>query len=156
MKVITCRPIGIIHSPFKRTTGMPIQPVGAKGVKGTIEVFPRYAPGLTDLYGFSHIILLYRFHLSRGYSLMTKPFMDNETHGVFATRTPHRPNHIGISVLHLLNIKDNLLQVEEIDIADGTPLLDIKPYVPEFDIRPVKSIGWLAGKTKDAYRWRSV
>jgi tRNA (adenine37-N6)-methyltransferase len=143
------KPIGIIRSPFKELTGMPIQPAGAAGVKGTVEVFEEYRAGLKDLDGFSHIILLYRFHRSRGFDLHVVPFMDSEPRGLFATRAPKRPNAIGLSVVRLDKIEDGVLQIRNVDILDGTPLLDIKPYVPEFDA-PVKvRTGWLetAGKT---------
>ena len=144
MKKISYQPIGIIHSPFKNIKGMPIQSAGAKGDKGTIELHPEYAAGLKDLEGFSHIILLYHFHLSKGYSLRVKPFLDKAMHGVFATRAPRRPNPIGLSVVKLLGIEGRTLHIEEVDIVDGTPLLDIKPYVPEFDVKRAKRIGWLS------------
>jgi tRNA-Thr(GGU) m(6)t(6)A37 methyltransferase TsaA len=140
---IEYKPIGIIHSPFKEPKGTPIQPAGAKGTNGTVEIFPEYAEGLKDIEGFSHIILLYHFHLSKGATLLAKPYMDNESHGVFAMRGPSRPNPIGISVVHLVGVKGNMLHVKDVDIVDGTPVLDIKPYVPEFDTREVERIGWL-------------
>jgi len=140
---IKYKPIGVIHSPFKEPKGTPIQPAGAKGTNGTVEVFPEYAEGLKDIEGFSHIILLYHFHLSKGSTLIVKPFMDNEAHGVFAMRGPSRPNPIGISVVCLVRVKGNMLHIQDVDIVDGTPLLDIKPYIPEFDIREVERIGWL-------------
>ena len=148
MHEIRCRPIGVIHSPFKQTKGMPIQPAGARGVAGTVEVIPEYGDGLKDLDGFSHIFLLYHFHLSQGYSLMVKPYLDDSLRGVFATRAPRRPNAIGISVVRLVGIEGCTLHIEDLDIADSTPLLDIKPYVPEFDSREVERIGWLAGKAE--------
>jgi len=123
---------------------MPIQSAGAKGIKGTIELYPEYAAGLKDLAGFSHIILLYDFHLSQSYSLRVKPFLDGVKHGVFATRAPQRPNPIGLSAVKLLRVKGCTLHIEEVDIVDGTPLLDIKPYVPEFDVKRAKRIGWLS------------
>ncbi|MCX5896123.1 MAG: tRNA (N6-threonylcarbamoyladenosine(37)-N6)-methyltransferase TrmO [Proteobacteria bacterium] len=144
MKEVRYKPIGIIHSPFKDIEGMPIQPSGAQGIAGTVEIEPAYADGLKDLEGFSHIILLYHFHLSKGYSLEVKPFLDDTSHGVFSTRAPARPNSIGISVVKLLKIAGCTLHIEEVDIVDGTPLLDIKPYVPEFDVREVEKIGWLS------------
>jgi tRNA-Thr(GGU) m(6)t(6)A37 methyltransferase TsaA len=140
---IQYKPIGIIHSPFKEVRGTPIQPAGAKGIDGNVEVFPEYAQGLKDLEGFSHIILLYHFHLSGKPSLMVTPYMDSIPRGVFATRSPRRLNPIGISVVRLVGIDKNILHIQDIDIVDGTPLLDMKPYVPEFDIREVESIGWL-------------
>ncbi|MGD8255564.1 MAG: tRNA (N6-threonylcarbamoyladenosine(37)-N6)-methyltransferase TrmO [Syntrophobacterales bacterium] len=150
MQEIRYRPIGVIHSPFKQTKGMPIQPPGARGVAGTIEVNPEYGDGLKDLDGFSHIFLLYHFHLSQGYSLTVKPYLDDSLRGVFATRAPRRPNAIGISVVRLVEIEGCTLHIEDLDIADSTPLLDIKPYVPEFDSREVERIGWLAGKAEKA------
>ena len=148
MQEIRYRPIGVIHSPFKQTKGMPIQPAGARGVAGTVEVIPEYGDGLKDLDGFSHIFLLYHFHLSQGYSLMVKPYLDDSLRGVFATRAPRRPNAIGISVVRLVGIEGCTLHIEDLDIADSTPLLDIKPYVPEFDSREVERTGWLAGKAE--------
>jgi tRNA-Thr(GGU) m(6)t(6)A37 methyltransferase TsaA len=136
-------PIGIIHSPFKEVKGTPIQPAGARGIDGNVEVFPEYARGLKDLEGFSHIILLYHFHLAGKPSMIVTPFMDNIPRGVFATRSPNRPNAIGISVVRLIKIEKNILIIQDIDIVDGTPLLDIKPHVPDFDIREVLKIGWL-------------
>lgn len=150
MGKITYNPIGVIHSPFKDIKGMPIQPKGAKGIAGTIEIKPEYADGLKDIEGFSHIILIYHFHLSRGYSLKVKPFLDDNLHGVFATRAPKRPNPIGISVVRLRKIAGNILHIEDVDIVDGTPLLDIKPYVPEFDVHIVHRMGWLSKKAAKA------
>ena len=144
MKQIKYQPIGIIHSPFKEVAGMPIQSAGANGIKGTIELGHEFAAGLKDLEGFSHIILLYHFHLSKSYSLKVKPFLDENIHGVFATRAPRRPNPIGLSVVKLLRVEGSTLHIEEVDIVDGTPLLDIKPYVPEFDVKRAKKIGWLS------------
>lgn len=143
MNEIKYKPIGVIHSPFKEPKGTPIQPPGAKGANGTVEVFPEYAEGLKDIEGFSHIILLYHFHLSKGSTLIVKPFMDNEAHGVFAMRGSSRPNHIGISIVCLVRVEGNMLHIQDVDIVDGTYLLDIKPYIPEFDIREVQRIGWL-------------
>ncbi|AGK61270.1 putative methyltransferase, YaeB/AF_0241 family [Archaeoglobus sulfaticallidus PM70-1] len=143
MGEIKYKPIGIIHSPFKEPKGTPIQPTAARGIDGAVEVFPEYAEGLKDLEGFSHIILIYHFHLVKKPSLKVKPFMDNQIRGVFSTRAPSRPNPIGISVVHLVRIEGNILYIRDVDIVDGTPLLDIKPYVPEFDVRGVEKIGWL-------------
>lgn len=143
MNEIKYKPIGIIHSPFKKPTGTPIQPAAGKSINGTVEVFPEYAEGLKDLEGFSHIILIYHLHLSKGWCLKVKPFMDNELRGVFATRAPSRPNPIGLSVVHLVRIEKNILYIQDLDIVDKTPLLDIKPYVPEFETKEVKKLGWL-------------
>jgi len=140
---IKFRPIGIIHSPFKEAKGVPIQPSAAKGIEGKVEIFPEYTEGLEDIGNFSHIFLIYHLHLSRKYSLKVKPYMDDKERGVFATRAPSRPNPIGISVVELLEVDGNMLHIKNVDIVDGTPLLDIKPYVPEFDIHNVKKIGWL-------------
>jgi tRNA-Thr(GGU) m(6)t(6)A37 methyltransferase TsaA len=150
MEEIIFRPIGIIRSPYKETEGTPIQTTGAKGVGGRVEISPEWTEGLKDLEGFSHIILIYHFHLSEGYSLTVKPFLDDAPRGVFATRAPKRPNAIGFSVVKLLKIEGATLHIEEVDVVDSTPLLDIKPYVPEFDAKEAKRIGWLSGKAEKA------
>ena len=150
MEEIICRPIGIIRSPYKETEGTPIQTTGAKGVGGTAEIVSECAEGLRDLEGFSHIILIYHFHLSKGYSLTVKPFLDDTPRGVFATRAPKRPNAIGISVVRLVKIEGTTLHIEDVDIVDSTPLLDIKPYVPEFDAKEAERTGWLAGRAEKA------
>jgi tRNA (adenine37-N6)-methyltransferase len=146
MSAITYRPIGVVHSPFKEPKNVPIQAAASKGTKGTIEVNPEYVEGLTDLEGFSHIILLYHFSLGKGYSLMIKPFLDDKLHGLFATRSPCRPNPIGISIVRLTKIEGNTLHIQDLDIVDGTPLLDIKPYVPKSDYRRTTKIGWFDTK----------
>jgi tRNA-Thr(GGU) m(6)t(6)A37 methyltransferase TsaA len=143
MKMIRLKPIGIIHSPFRELRGMPIQPAGALGVKGSIEVFEEYRAGLKDLDGFSHVILLYHFHRSQGFDLHVVPFMDSRPRGLFATRAPRRPNPIGLSVVQLERIEGGVLHIRNVDILDGTPLWDIKPYVPEFDIQQKVRTGWL-------------
>jgi len=150
MKEIKYVPIGIIHSPFKDIKGMPIQPSGARGIAGTIELNSEYVNGLKDIEGFSHIILIYHLHLSKGYSLEVIPFMDDILHGVFSTRAPRRPKPIGLSVVRLVKVEGAILHIEDVDIADGTPLLDIKPFVPEFDVQKVKRIGWLSKKADKA------
>ena len=139
-------PIGVIRSPHKGIEGMPIQPTAAKGIRGTAEVKKKYSAGLKDLNGFEYIILIYYFHKSKGYSLEVKPFLDDSLRGVFATRAPKRPNAIGMSIVRLLKVEGNRLHIEDVDILDGTPLLDIKPYVPDFDVRTTKAIGWLSRK----------
>ena len=136
-------PIGIIRSPFIELEDMPIQPAAAAGVKGTVEVFEDFCAGLKDLDGFSHIILLYHFHHSHSFNLHVVPFMDLEPRGLFATRAPKRPNPIGLSVVQLDKIEDGVLHIQNVDILDGTPLLDIKPYVPEFDAQVEVRTGWL-------------
>jgi len=135
--------IGILHSPFTELEGMPIQPSGAVGVKGTAHVFEDFRAGLADLDGFSHIILLYHFHRSRGFNHLVVPFMDSEPRGLFATRAPRRPNPIGLSVVRLERIEGGILHIENVDILDGTPLLDIKPFVPEFGADGEVRTGWL-------------
>lgn len=146
--MIELQPIGIIHTPFTRLENMPIQPAGGFGVKGTVEVFATYRDGLRDLDGFSHIILLYYFHHSNDFRLLVKPFMDTQQRGVFATRAPRRPNPIGLSVVQLHQVEDGLLHIQNLDILDGTPLLDIKPYVPDFDPQTEVRTGWLENARK--------
>ncbi len=142
MVEIKYKPIGIIHSPFKEPKGTPIQPTASRS-KGKVEVFPEFSDGLQDLEKFSHIILLYHFHLSKKSSLMMKPFMDDTEHGIFSIRAPSRPNSIGMSIVRLNKIEKNILYIENIDILEGTPLIDIKPFVPEFDNRNTTKNGWL-------------
>ena len=141
--MIEMNPIGIIHTPFRQLEGIPIQPAGAAGVKGTVEVFEKFRAGLKDLDGFSHIILLYIFHRSHGFKLEVVPFMDTQPRGLFATRAPKRPNPIGLSTVQLDRIEKGNLHIRNADILDGTPLLDIKPYVPEFDNHARARTGWL-------------
>ncbi len=148
-------PIGIIKTPFISKEGMPIQPGGAEGIKGEIEIFPEFVPGLADLDGFSHIILLYHFHESNGFDLKVKPFLDKKQRGVFSTRAPKRPNPIGLSVVKLIEIRNNILVVENIDILDKTPLMDIKPYIPAFDIHKSEKYGWIENRTKDLDKIKS-
>jgi len=142
------QPIGFVHTPFTDLTGMPIQPAGGKGIRGTVEIHPEYRAGLEDLDGFSHIILLYHFHKSDGHKLRVKPFMDSVERGLFATRAPRRPNAIGLSIVKLNRIEDCVLHVENLDMLDGTPVLDIKPYVPEFDGQVDVRTGWLEAARK--------
>jgi tRNA-Thr(GGU) m(6)t(6)A37 methyltransferase TsaA len=143
---INYRSIGVVHSPLKEPRDAPIQPAGAGDLEATVEVFPEYAEGLADLEGFSHIILIYHFHLTQAHPLRVVPFLDTEERGVFATRAPARPNPIGMSIVRLVSVEGRELRVREVDILDGTPLLDIKPYVPAFDFRSVEKIGWLSGR----------
>ena len=146
MEIIEYRPIGIVHSPHKTPQGSPIQPTAARGIEGKIEIFPEFAAGLEDLAGFSHIFLIYHFHLSKKFSLQVKPFLDDNPRGLFATRAPARPNSIGISVVRLVEIIEGTLHIQNVDVVDGTPLLDIKPYVPAFDVHTVEKIGWIEKK----------
>jgi tRNA-Thr(GGU) m(6)t(6)A37 methyltransferase TsaA len=140
-------PIGIIRSPFTDKSQTPIQ-ASRSQAKGMVEIYPEYTDGLQDLEGFSHIYLLYAFHRSSGYSLIVTPFLDDRLHGVFATRYPDRPNPLGLSIVRLIARRDNLLDIEGVDMLDGTPLLDIKPYVPEFDIRTGTANGWYETRSK--------
>ena len=149
MNQITYKPIGIVHSPFTQIEGMPIQSSSAKGIKGQIVVNEEYVEGLCDLDGFSHIYLLYHLHLSKSYNLKVIPFLDDQQRGVFSTRAPKRPNPIGLSVVKLIKIDMNILEIENVDIIDGTPLLDIKPYVQEMDGVNQYKIGWLSKYKND-------
>jgi tRNA-Thr(GGU) m(6)t(6)A37 methyltransferase TsaA len=145
---IEYQPIGIVHSPFTTLENMPIQPAGAAGIAGRVELFPEYEEGLEDLAGFSHIILIYHFHRSKGFNLRVVPFLDCKPRGLFATRAPRRPNPIGLSVVKLVKITGLILHIANVDLLDKTPVLDIKPYVPEFDHLTSIRVGWLekAGK----------
>jgi len=148
---INFAPIGVIRSPFTKIEGMPIQPTGAIGIQGSIEIFPEYQEGLKDLDGFSHIVLLYHFHRSEGFKLSVIPFLDDQSRGLFSTRAPKRPNPIGLSVVKLVKQEENILHVADVDILDGTPLLDIKPFVPAFEPDTDIRVGWLA-ETKEKVR----
>ena len=141
---IELEPIGTIHTEFTEIEGMPIQPTGAKGIKGTLVIKDKDLNGLKDLEEFSHINILYLLHKVDGYLLEVKPFMDINTHGIFATRSPKRPNRIGSSIVQIDKIKENTVYVSNIDVLDGTPLLDIKPYVPQLyeDTIEELKIGW--------------
>ncbi len=143
MAKIVYQPIGVVHSPFEKPQDVPIQSAAAKGVCGKIEVNKEFTEGLKDLDGFSHLILIYHFHLAKPYSLLVKPFLDKKPHGLFSTRAPSRPNPIGISIVRLDKIQKNILYIQDVDIVNQTPLLDIKPYVPNFDQRNTHKIGWL-------------
>jgi tRNA (adenine37-N6)-methyltransferase len=140
--IITCKPIGVIHSEHQVAEETPIQPVYAKGCKGQAEIFPEYAAGLRNLASFSHIYLIYHFHRAEETKLIVKPFLQNVEKGVFATRAPNRPNAIGVSVVELMKIEGNVLFFDGADILDGTPLLDIKPYTVKFDRFEISRNGW--------------
>ncbi len=142
-KEFTLKPIGIIHTPYKESKGIPIQGKFDKGITGRIEVFPEYQQGLKDVEGFSHIVLIYYFDRSKDAKLISRPFLEDESHGIFAIRSPHRPNHIGFSIVKIKKVEGNSLTFSEVDILDGTPLLDIKPYVSHFDSRENVKNGWL-------------
>ncbi len=152
---IIYRPIGVIRTPFTEVNGAPIQSAGAVGVPGRVEVQAAYGEGLEDLAGFSHILLLYHFHRAGSWAPKVIPFLDHQPRGVFATRAPARPNPLGISVVRLLAVEGLVLHVEDVDMLDGTPLLDIKPYLPEFDSREVEGRGWLTEKAAKVRNTRS-
>lgn len=153
---ISLTPIGVIRSEFKSKVGVPIQTASAPGLRATLEVFPAYAAGLRDVEAFEYLILLTHMHLVTEELLEVVPFLDTETHGVFATRAPSRPNRLGLSIVRLVSIDGTTLHFEGNDMIDGTPVLDIKPYVPAFDVRQTERIGWftpridqLPGKRSD-------
>ncbi len=142
-------PIGILRTPYQSKKGMPIQGVFAPDSQGTAEIFEAFEEGLKDLEGFSHIILIYVFHRSRGYDLICKPYMEDKFHGVFAMRAPRRPNPIGFSVVRLLKREGRVLHLSEVDMLDGAPLLDIKPFAPKFDHREDAQVGWMEATFRD-------
>ncbi|MBN2018667.1 MAG: tRNA (N6-threonylcarbamoyladenosine(37)-N6)-methyltransferase TrmO [Sedimentisphaerales bacterium] len=143
MNEIIMRPIGIIRSPYKQMRDIPIQGVFKPEVKAHIELKAKYAPGLKDLEGFSHAIVIYYFHKSEKEEVVCRPFLEDKKHGIFAIRSPHRPNHIGLSVMKIESIRNNKLHFSEVDVLDKTPVLDIKPYVKHFDHRKSVDSGWL-------------
>jgi tRNA (adenine37-N6)-methyltransferase len=151
----TFTPIGTIHTPFHDIAGMPIQPNGARGTKGTIEILPAHREGLRDLDGFERVILIYAFHRCTEHLLTVTPFLDTTPRGIFATRSPKRPNAIGLSVVRLTGVDGVHLSIEDADVLDGTPLLDLKPYVPEFDACPGSRCGWLEKVAGNASTVRS-
>lgn len=148
-------PIGTIFSPFTAIEGMPVQSSGAEGSIGEIHLDERFAAGLRGLEGFSHIILIYYLHRISGYALEVVPFLDAVSHGVFSTRSPKRPNPIGLSIVRLLSVDGVVIHFENPDMLDGTPLLDIKPYVAAFDRVAPEREGWLTGKAGRAASQRS-
>ena len=137
------QPIGIIHSPHQAKDQCPIQPLYARETEGRVEVFEEYAPGLQDIETFSHLYLLYHFHRAAEIKLVRPTFLDDQSHGIYASRHPCRPNGIGMSIVRLLGRQDNVLTISGIDVLDQTPLLDIKPYLPRFDIMDGASDGWV-------------
>lgn len=141
------KPIGVIRSPFTEKDKTPIQASRSQAV-GQVEVYPEFADGLLDIEALSHIYLLYFFHKSEGFQLQTKPFLDDREHGIFATRYPYRPNQIGFSIVRLVSREGNILTVEGVDVLDGPPLLDIKPYVPDFDHRAEVRAGWYETRSR--------
>jgi tRNA-Thr(GGU) m(6)t(6)A37 methyltransferase TsaA len=149
------QPIGTIFSPFENLEGMPIQPSGAAGVNGKIVVKRKFEAALQDLEGFSHLVLLYHFHQAGEVKLQVVPFLDQKSRGLFSTRAPNRPNPIGLSVVRLDRIENNVVYVSNIDILNQTPLLDIKPYVPEFDQPDATRWGWLENSPGEVKKKRS-
>jgi tRNA-Thr(GGU) m(6)t(6)A37 methyltransferase TsaA len=141
--------IGFLSTPYQSKVGVPIQGAFDPEAEGKAEIFPEYEAGLKDLEGFSHLILIYVFHLSEGYELVCHPYMEDRLHGVFAMRAPRRPNPLGISVVRLRKRQGRMLYLAEVDMLDGTPILDIKPYVPRFDHRPDVRVGWMEGSFRD-------
>ena len=148
-------PIGIIKSPFTRLEEMPIQPKGASGIDGVVEVEERFAEGLKDLDGFSHIYLIYEFHMAKRTDLSVVPFMDTVKRGVFSTRSPLRPNHIGLSIVELVRVEGNSVFIRGVDVLDGTPLLDIKPYIASFDEVENSRSGWMQADQAEVAEKRS-
>jgi tRNA-Thr(GGU) m(6)t(6)A37 methyltransferase TsaA len=146
MNSISFTPIGMIHTQFTSVENIPIQPSAAQGVKGHIILDNKYIDGLSDLDGFSHCYLLYHFHQSNSYKLKVAPFLDEKPRGVFATRAPKRPNAIGLSLVKLTGIEGNRISIENVDILNGTPLLDIKPYIPEMENVQKVKLGWISDK----------
>jgi tRNA-Thr(GGU) m(6)t(6)A37 methyltransferase TsaA len=146
MSTLILKVIGTVHSPFRVAAGTPIQSAMAQGVEGSVEVFPEFVPGLQDLEGFERIWLLYWFDRVALGQLVVKPFLDQQEHGVFATRSPCRPNSLGLSCVRLLGVYGGRLRIMGVDILDGTPLVDIKPYAPQFDCFEVSRVGWLQNK----------
>ncbi|MBN1457750.1 MAG: tRNA (N6-threonylcarbamoyladenosine(37)-N6)-methyltransferase TrmO [Sedimentisphaerales bacterium] len=143
MQEIIMRPIGIVHSPYKQVTDIPIQGKFKPEVEAWIELKKEYSRGLKDLDGFSHAIMIYYFHNSQKESIVGKPFLEDKEHGIFSIRSPHRPNHIGLSVIKIEKIEENKLHFSEVDTLDQTPVLDIKPYIKYFDVRDNSVCGWI-------------
>jgi len=151
---VTYTPIGVIHSEHRRSEKTPIQPVYARDCRGRAEILPQYAEGLKDLDGFSHLLLLYHFHRASEPLLTMAPFTDDEPRGVFATRAPRRPNPIGLSLVRLVRIEGTVLHLRDVDILDGTPLLDIKPYIPRFERAENAKGGWTEAVDEETARRR--
>jgi len=150
MADIVIRPIGVIHSPYTAKDDCPIQGIVAPDEIGRVELFPEFTDGLLDIELFSHLILLYQFDRAGEVKLVRPTFLDDAPHGVFASRHPCRPNGIGLSIVKLISRSANMLTVGEMDILDGAPLLDVKPFVPIFDARPGATNGWVSGKSMRA------
>ncbi len=151
---IVYHPIGVIHTPHVDPSKTPIQPRYAEGIQGTVEVFPEFEDGLKDIEGFSHVVLLYHLHRAKETRLTVVPYLDDTPRGVFATRAPSRPNPIGMSVVRLLRRDGRILRIENVDILDGTPLLDIKPHIARFGVRNSVRSGWQEGIDEETAKRR--
>ena len=147
--LVQCRPVGLVRSRFTETVGVPIQTAGAPDETGRVEVFPAFQPGLKDIEGFDYLLLVTHLHRVTRELLEVVPFLDDQAHGVFATRAPARPNRLGLSIVRLLSVRDGVLDFSGNDMLDGTPVLDIKPYVPRFDVRTTERIGWFGPRLDD-------
>lgn len=152
---IQFEPIGRIESPWKSLAGMPIQPAGARGVEGRVVIDARWVDGLADIDGFSHLILLYHLHRVRGFKLRVTPFLDRTARGIFATRAPLRPNPLGLSIVRLVRREGRVLHIQDIDVLDGTPLIDVKPWVADFDMVRNAHAGWYESARHDVSSYRS-
>ena len=148
-------PIGIIHTPFQQLENMPIQPVGAKDVEGEVVIDEAWQDGLKDLEGFSHIYLIYHFHKTDKTKLRVVPYLDKKERGVFSTRSPLRPSHIGLSLVELVAVNGNKLTIRGVDMLNGTPLLDIKPYIPKFEADDAVRTGWMQAHLETISKMRS-
>jgi len=155
MQTVAYTPIGVIHTPWSEMAGTPLHSVAAADAAGRVEIAPDYAAGLRDIAGFSHLILLYHLHRITGYALDVTPYLDTVTHGIFATRSPKRPNPIGFSVVRLVGVEGATLHIRGVDMLDGTPLLDIKPYVPAFDRWDAERTGWYTANADKVHTTRA-
>jgi len=150
MDSIIIKPIGVIRTPFNKIENIPIQGILGNDTEGYVELEKKYTDGLTDLDKFSHAILIYYFHRSSREDIVGSPFLENTEHGIFAIRSPHRPNHLGMTIVKIKKIKANKLYFTSADMLDQTPLLDIKPYIKYFDQRDNVISGWIDYHFKDA------
>lgn len=145
---IIIQPVGIAHTPIKCKEDAPIQGAFSPDTFGQLEILPEYAEGLKDVEMFSHLIVMYHFDRAGEVKLVRSTFLDDSPHGVFASRHPCRPNGVGLTVVRLMSRSENLLEVSGIDVLDGTPIIDIKPYIPRFDCFPEANEGWAEGKNE--------
>ncbi|HOP62680.1 MAG TPA: tRNA (N6-threonylcarbamoyladenosine(37)-N6)-methyltransferase TrmO [Spirochaetota bacterium] len=152
---IVLRPVGEIHTPFKTVENMPVQPSAGREVEAEIEIYPEFAEGLSDIEGFSHIYVIFYLNRVKNHKLRVIPFLDTVEHGIFATRSPARPNPVGLSVAELVEVKGNILRIRGVDMLDGSPVIDIKPFVPDFDHCENVKRGWFEGKAEMAVQIRS-